>query len=429
MRKVIATFVNEYRLFARDITGMILLFLMPLVLTIIMAIIQDAPFREYQDIKFDILWVDADSGQLARQLRKGLEETGQFRFLDSLSGKPLDDTLARKLVESGEYKISIIIPAGISAEVVNSANQVANELGKSLGAAGKLPERPTRPAMVEVYFDPVTKQAMKSALLNALDKQLTGVQAEMILDRLSKKIGGLDTIGGSKFNLEEKLRAVQLKEFSSGFRKGPQLSGNSVQHNVPAWAIFGLFFIIIPIAGNMIREREDGSLLRIRMVPGSYGWILGGKLLFYVTLGTLQFYIMLLAGLTILPRMGLPALYMGQSPPALLCASLTIAVTATAFGLLVGAVFQTPNQALPFGAISIVILSAIGGIWVPVEILPPVLQGLAKISPLYWSLDAINELFLRRGSLSALALNLTILWALSLIFLVAAGLIEERRKT
>ncbi|GAO41173.1 ABC transporter permease [Flavihumibacter petaseus] len=428
MKKIIATFWNECRLFIRDITGMVLLFLMPLGLTIIMALIQDAPFREYQHIRFEILWLDADKGQLAENLREGLEETGQFRLIDSLDGRPLDTVAVKAAIQGGRYKIGIIVPRSISAEVVNSANQVANELGKSLGAAGKLPERPTRQATVEIYFDPVTKQAMKSALLNALDKQLTKVQAEMILGRLSRKMEDLDSTGVSQFNLEEKLQAVRLREFAAGSRKGPQLSSNSVQHNVPAWAIFGLFFIIVPISGNMIREREEGSLMRIRMVPGSYLSILAGKLLFYVLLGTAQFYMMLVAGLLILPHLGLPALVMGQAPAALLVTALAIAITATAYGLLVGAVFQTPNQALPFGAISIVILSAIGGIWVPVEILPPGLQQLAKASPMYWALDAINDLFLRHGNLKTVATHMGILSIFSACFLFIAGWIENYRK-
>ncbi|ULQ54769.1 ABC transporter permease [Flavihumibacter fluvii] len=428
MRKVIATLINEFRLFRKDLTGVALLFLMPLALTVIMALIQDAPFREYQDITFDILWVDNDSGRLAGKMEEGLSAIPQFRLVKTVEGLPVDADRARKLVQSGEYKIAIIVPPGITAEVVNSANQVANDMAGRMGISGKLPQRETRTATLELYFDPVTKQAMKMSLQAALDKQLTKVQAEMIMGRLSDRMKGSDSVAGPEFDLQQKMQAVTIKEFMADKETKVNLNTNSVQHNVPAWAIFGLFFIIIPIAGNTIREREEGSLMRIRLIPGSYFSILFGKLSFYILLGIAQFYLMIGAGLVILPRLGLPALYLGHAPVSVLLTAMVIAMTATAYGVCIGALFQTPNQALPFGAISIVILSAIGGIWVPVEILPVGLQQLAKVSPLYWSLDAINALFLRNGSLVTIWQNLAVLGGFSLFFVVLAGWVEGRRK-
>lgn len=431
MHKITATFLNEFRLFRKDLAGVALLFLMPLALTIIMALIQDAPFREYQNVQFEILWVNNDSGRLAEKLQQGLEQIPQFRLVSNYENRRLEDATARSLVQSGRYKIAIIIPQGITAEVVNSANQVANNMGQRLGIPAKLPQRPTRPASLEIYFDPVTKQALKLSLLNALDKQLTRVQAELIMSRLSDrlKLAGSDSLQpAQELDLQQKMQSVTIRELAADRESKVNLNTNSVQHNVPAWAIFGLFFIIIPIAGNIIREREDGSLMRIRLVPGSYFPILLGRLGFYVALGIIQFYLMLLAGALILPQLGLPRLHIGHHPLAVTVATSVIALTATAYGLCIGAIFQTPNQALPFGAISIVILSAIGGIWVPVEILPQGLRQLARISPLHWSLDTINTLFLRNGTLGSVAPNLAILLGFSAFFVVIAGRVEGGRQ-
>lgn len=429
MRKIIATFINESRLFAKDLAGVALLFLMPLALTVLMALIQDAPFREYQDIRFDILWVDEDGGKMSRQLGNELDSIPQFQLIRSIKGRQLNAAQAKDLVQKGNYKLAVIVPTGVSAEVANSANQVANELGAKLGAPGKLPQRESRPVELEIYFDPVIKQAMKLSILNALEKQVTRIQAEIILARLENRLEAEqpDSILAPALNLQEKLQAVQVRENISQANKALNPQTNSVQHNVPAWALFGLFFIIIPIAGNFIREREDGSLMRIRMIPGSYYSILLGKLLFYIVLGMLQFFVMLAAGALIMPLLGLDSLVIGSAFGSLIVAVMIIAATATAYGVLIGSVFQTPNQALPFGAISIVILSAIGGVWVPVEILPAGLQQLAKLSPLHWALDAINDLFLRAGSLQTIWKQLLILLGFAILFFLAAGLTESRR--
>ena len=427
MRKILATFINESRLFAKDLAGMALLFLMPLALTVLMALIQDAPFREYQDIRFEILWVDEDGGKMARQLGAELDSIPQFVLIRKLNDQLLTADKAQELVHKGNYKLAVIVPQGVSAEVANSANQVANELGAKLGAPGKLPQRESRQVALEIYFDPVIKQAMKLSLLNALEKQVTRIQAEIILSRLENRLDeqAADSTGPG-LRLQEKLQAVQIREISSGQQATAQLTTNSVQHNVPAWALFGLFFIIIPIAGNFIREREDGSLMRIKMIPGSYFTILLGKLGFYIVLGMLQFFVMLAAGALLMPLLGLDSLQIGNAYGSLFLTVLVVAATATAYGVLIGSVFQTPNQALPFGAISIVILSAIGGIWVPVEILPAGLQQLAKLSPLHWALDAINELFLRSGSILTVWKQLVILLIFALLFFLIAGITESR---
>ena len=67
----------------------------------------------------------------------------------------------------------------------------------------------------------------------------------------------------------------------------------------------------------------------------------------------------------------------------------------TGYGLLIAVFFRTPQQALSFGSISVVILAAIGGVWVPVYVMPEILQHISKISPLNWGLESFNNLFLR----------------------------------
>ncbi len=430
--RIIATIVNELRLFFKDVAGLSLLLVMPVMLTIIMALIQDAPFKEYQNITFKVLWLDKDGGQLAKKLETDFGKTKQFQLVKEIEGEPLTDTLIKQLVQKGDYQIGIIVPRGITAEVVNSANQVANEIGSKIGAPGKLPQRESRTGNdIQVYFDPAAKQTFKLSIMNALEKFTTKTEAELVLARLSKTMRSqqqaeeaTDTAG---IDLESKLKAIGIREASLVQGSRFNINTNSVQHNVPAWAIFGLFFIIIPIAGNMIREREDGSLTRLKLIPGSYFDVLIGKIAFYVLVGIVQFYLMLQAGVYLLPCFGLPSLYMGHAPVLLLITALVISITATSYGVFIGTLFQTANQALPFGAISVVIISAIGGIWVPVEILPYSLQQLAKISPMHWALDSINDIFLRNGSFQAVMPKLLILLAFSASFLGISGLVETKR--
>lgn len=426
MLRLLATIRKEWQLLLRDKTGIILLFVMPVVLITVMALIQDAPFKDYQDIRFDILTVDNDHGRLGRYVREGLESGGQFNIIDSLDGRPVTAEQAKQLVNEGKYKISIVVPEGATASIVSNANRIVNDITRRMGMSVSLPVKKGADSLnVTIYFDPAAKKAFKGAIHQALDNFLTQVETDMLLDRIKHQLKGKDSTVSDVDTLTIRLQAVGLKEQATGSGKQLDVISNSVQHNVPAWSIFAMFFIVIPIAGNMIREREDGSLLRMKLIPGSYLEILAGKMLFFVGICVLQFYLMMLMGIYAMPLLNLPRLSMGVHPGTTLLVAASIGLTATAYGILVGTVFKTPNQALNFGAISIVILSAIGGIWIPLEIMPEKMQMIGHLSPLSWGLDAVNDIYLRNGDIRLVWKNVLYLILTGLAMLAIAGRVEK----
>lgn len=428
MLRLIATIRKEWLLLLRDRAGLALLFAMPLVLITVMALIQDAPFKDYQEIKFDILTVDNDQGRLGRYIREGLGASGQFNVIDSLNQRPLTETQARQLVAEGDYKISITVPKGATGEIVSNANKIVNDISKRMGVPAQLPVKAIAAdsLAVQLYFDPAAKKAFKSAIHQALDNFLTQVETDLLLERIQLQLRSRDSLSQDTFPAI-RLKAVALRETSLGEGKQIDVISNSVQHNVPAWSIFAMFFIVIPIAGNMIREREDGSLVRMKLIPGNYLSVLTGKLLFFVGICIVQFYLMIMVGLYLLPMMGLPKLQLGVDHLAGFLVAASIGVTATAYGILIGTIFKTPNQALNFGAVSIVILSAIGGIWIPLEIMPESMQMIGRLSPLSWGLDAINDIFLRNGHIRLVLPDIAKLLGCGGAMLVVAAVVEQRR--
>ena len=62
----------------RDLGGFALLFLMPILLIIIMALVQDGPFKDYKDRKFETLFLNLDQGKVAASIKKSLIASEQF---------------------------------------------------------------------------------------------------------------------------------------------------------------------------------------------------------------------------------------------------------------------------------------------------------------------------------------------------------------
>jgi ABC-2 type transport system permease protein len=111
---------------------------------------------------------------------------------------------------------------------------------------------------------------------------------------------------------------------------------------------------------------------------------------------------MLIAGLFFMPIIGLPTLVLGTNYFPMLAVALFSALAATGYGVAVGTIASSQEQATTFGAISVIILAALGGIWVPVFAMPATMQFISKFSPLNWGLTAFYDIFLRNSGFSTI---------------------------
>lgn len=204
--------------------------------------------------------------------------------------------------------------------------------------------------------------------------------------------------------LEQQLQQVQqqteshLPEYQILSSGSLAASANAGQLSVPAWLIFGMFFIVLPMSSRLQQEFQSGVLLRMRVMRIPPVLLLAGKLLPYALINLLQFVCLLALGLFALPWLGLPALELHGAPAAYLLLALSITLASCSFGLLVSALARNSEQALLLSAGSNLILAAIGGIMVPKSMMPPAMQQLASLSPMSWSLDAFLTLLVGQGN-------------------------------
>lgn len=386
-----ATIRKELLLLLRDPGGLLLLLIMPAALIIVMALVQDAPYRDYQEIKFEILVANRDKGSVGEKIIEGLERNHNFVVIRSLDGKTVSEDLLRQKLLAGSYQMGIVIPERATASLVNTSNRLANDMAGAMGMQASLPVKEgSDSSSIQLLFDPVVKPSFRSSLNFALNQYITQVKIEILLQRMTQMNGGK---GAAVDVTTLDVLSVREQSLDKGARVSPSM--NSTQHNVPAWAIFGMFLIVVPISGNMIRERDEGSALRIQLIPTATRRVGLGKIVFYIMVCMLQFFVMILVGIFLLPYFGLARLNLGPDPWLLLPVAFAIAFAAVNYAYFIGSIFKTANQAMPFGAISVVLFSAMGGVWVPVEILPDAMRKIALASPLHWSLEGVNEVILR----------------------------------
>jgi ABC-2 type transport system permease protein len=201
-------------------------------------------------------------------------------------------------------------------------------------------------------------------------------------------------------------KQTQIVKFQEEYatNKAEEIKPNAVQHNVPAWSVFAVFFIVLPLTAGIVKEKGEGSIFRIYTMPTPYSLVLTGKILVYVVICSIQFILMFCVGLFLLPLLGLPILNMGESVAGIFLICIASAFAATGFGVMVGTLARTEPQGAIMGSLSVLLLSALGGIWVPSYIMPDFMQKISAFSPLNWGLAGFYELFLRNGGFTNVVL-------------------------
>jgi len=152
-------------------------------------------------------------------------------------------------------------------------------------------------------------------------------------------------------------------------------------------------------------------LLRVMSLPVSYLTILAGKVCAYVLVCCIQFTLILAVGKFLLPLLGAPELEIGSAPLAIAVVVTSAALAAAGYGILLGTIARTYEQASMFGAVSVVIAAAIGGIMVPVYAMPKLMQQISQFSPLAWGLTALVDVFARNGTAQSVSPQIALLLA------------------
>ncbi len=387
----IATY-KEMLLLKRDLGGLAILFIMPLVLVITVTLIQDSSFGGNKNVTFPIILIDNDLDEISASIIASLNENDSFEIVTKIDGTPIDETQANELVLKGKYQLAIIIPENLTTNLNTKISQNVAGILEELGVEDESNAIDESYVVQEIklYFDPAAQLSFKNGIKNAIDKMVSKLETDAVYKAFQNEL----EIEGEFMDSADLFKFLEVNPLQDDVEIKP----NSVQHNVPAWALFAIFFIIIPLSINVVMEKNQGTFVRLKTSPISFATTIGGKVLVYLTVCLLQFFLMLMVGFYIFPHIGLPEFTINGNYFLLFVMALFSGLAAIGFGILLGTLASTPEQSAPFGATSVVIMAAVGGVWIPVFVMPEFLQIIAKSSPMNWGLNGFYDVIIRNGS-------------------------------
>jgi ABC-2 type transport system permease protein len=303
-----------------------------------------------------------------------------------------------------------------SANPPNSANPPdstnSSDSSNPLNAANTGP--------IILYYHPVLQASFRQSIQGALKSTLQIVESRQVVRNLYLNIND----GNIPDSLENQIvnNQVPINEIPVS-RDGSRSIPNASQHNIPAWTVFAMFFVVISLGGSVVREKLSGSFTRLKTLPTNYLTALISKQLTYVAVTFLQAVVIFSIGIWLFPIMGLPRLNLPADIGGLVIVTLICGWCAASYAICVGVLAKTQEQSNGFGAVSIVLLAAVGGILVPSFAMPTSFKFIMQLSPLHWCLEAYYGLFLEGGNLQDILINilplLIIIIAIQMITLVA----------
>lgn len=212
--------------------------------------------------------------------------------------------------------------------------------------------------------------------------------------------------------------AVKLKSSFAGRKPVPagfnlSLPGNLVSYLMMNLTIFG--------GATLAWERRSGVLRRLVIFPIRRGELLLGKLYGLLLLGLVQIVFFLVVGRFVF------GVNLGANFPAVAVTLGVFAWVAASLGLLAGSLITAEEKVIGTGVLISLSMAALGGCWWPVEIVPELFKTLAHVVPTGWAMDALHQVISFGGGLAEAKEEIGVLmlfgaaanWAASRFFRVA----------
>ena len=385
---------KEFLLLLHDWHALLLLFLMPLAFLVIMSLATQDEFAQRAGRRIGLAFIDHDQSDASRALIAALEAGGTV----SVRAAQREPLLKDQMREHGDA-FGLEIKRGYARMLPQAAFPLSQRVVLVVAADT------TR--QTELIFAGTVREILARERLTA------------ILGPLAVLSGG----GADGFDAANSRPAVEYAYRSESGAQAP----SAVQQNVPAWLVFGAFFVVIPLSNTLIRERQQGTLRRLRTMPVGQGTLLAGKLAPYFLVNMLQVLLMLMAGCWLVPALGGEALQLQGSKAALALVCGSISLAALGYALLISSITRTTEQASLLGGAGNLILAAIGGIMVPKFVMPEAMQHLTNVSPMAWGLEGFLDVLLRNGGVADVLYEAAALAAFGIVTLAIAWWVQTKR--
>lgn len=345
-----------------------------------------------------LLVVDLDGTPVSGFLTGATQNPEVAKRMEIKQAKDRDEGL--RLLHDEGFAALLVIPKGFSDDVL-SGRQSDLEVVKN-------PAQSVMPVVAQ-------QGAEVLALYISTGKRLLGSDTETARKLLDGKgwddslaIAGLITSTYARVQAADDLLFPPLIEVTTARKETKARPFNFMVWMYPGMMVMGILYVSLMQMKDLLDEREGGTLRRQLCAPLGAGKVLLAKILAVAAVVAIAQVFLLAAGAF--------AFQIDWGPwIPLATTSLLIVFAATGFAAMLFSLVRTERQGDAFGGILVMLMSLLGGSFVPPQVLPEWLQRLSVLTLSHWGHEALRSL-LAGGSWDAIGAYLGALAAIGLVF-------------
>lgn len=425
MKTIYRLIIKDFIRFINDRPAVILTFIVPLVLIIIFGNIFGGSGGPRG--RANVIVVNKSNSIVARLIEQRLDSSKSLKPIKTYISEEASDTIkfdeetAKEWVKSGKISAAVIMPNDFLVDTSSSIKfkfyyDPKNEIESSIIQGN----------IQQTIFTQIPRM-MPLLMQRAAVKEIGQLNGDKFVKNIGKIIG--ETFGVSPDSIISSITVIDsaalynqasdsssernfvsnLVKFESEQLVGKKITNPGLTRTVGGWAMMFLLFTLTGAATSMFEEKQEGTLKRIMCMPISRSQILLSKYIYSIILGMIQllvlfFFSWVLFNVDVFSNFG-----------NLILVMLVSSAAAVSFGMAITSVAKSLSQASGFSTLFILVMSALGGSWFPVTLLPEWMQHLSKATITYWSVEAFLQVLWRQADFSAILPNIAVLVLIALL--------------
>lgn len=399
---------NDLRIFLRDIPGLVYLILTPVIVIAIASFALSGMFTEGEVEQFSIPIVVEDQGEVTDDLVSVLGDTEAIKLIETYTtdgGEEKSMTKEQAELMVVDKKAAIIIPDGFSEKVTKGEDAEIIVLADAIDRV-----------IPGVVNDILSQYTAKLSMGNVVNE--VGVTAVQSLTAATQQIHGVTIDPTSEIKeIEEQsdyyIEHPPVQVVTEKIEKSESTHETTpFESNVPGYAVMFVLLGTTAAATSLLEERERGTLRKLQTLPISKLSIFGGKMLSNFLRALFQMLVLFLVGHFVF------GMWLGNSVVGLILLIIVTAFAATGLAMLIASVCKTRAQASGVSLLVVLSMSALGGSWWPLYIVPEWLQNVANVTLTAWSMSAFNNLLIYGEGLVSILPSIAVLSGMGVVFLL-----------
>jgi len=372
--KVLSIAICDWKRILKDRVAVLWLLVMPLAMTYVFGSSLGGGRQQATWIPV----IDLDRHELSALFIGQLREEGY-----SIELKDAQDQQALKT----QWPYGVVIPRGFGEAILN---------GRSI----KVP-------LVKGNGTPEKIMEVQSRLLHAIVRFTKGLAMADVSHR--------PWDDASKAALKEALARPQLLTVTRRSHRTLRPPPTGFSQSLPGMLVMFVIQMVLTYGGaSLVNDRLGGQLRRLLATPVRPYAAYAGKALSRIVLACAQAALLLVCGAALF------RLPLGDHPLFLLPVVLCLATFAGCLSILGGLVCNTEKQVILVSIFGSMVLSALGGCWWPIELVPETFKTIAMLTPSYWAMHGLQSVLYFGKSHEVLTLECPVLLGFAALLGLAA---------